>query len=71
VKATVAKDGEGRRKREARPESENVEEMVGNGVRKEGKNYDGLLLCKHRSSFHLADMRLPPPPPPLPPPPRS
>jgi len=66
VKAAKAKDGEGRGKREARPESENVEEMVGNGVRKEGKNYDGLLLCKHRSSFHLAAMW--PPPPPSPPP---
>lgn len=37
--------------KERRVECENVEEIVedGRGRKKEGENYGGLLLCKHRS----------------------
>lgn len=50
LKRVVAHRGR-RGKREKRAECENVEEMVGDGrtKKKEGENYDGLLLCKHRS----------------------
>lgn len=49
VHGTRGKDTEKGR----RSQSENVEETA-EGRRRKKENYGGLLLCKHRSSFHLA-----------------
>lgn len=63
LKRVVAYRGR-RGKRKRRAKDENVEEMVRDGrtqKKKEGENYGGLLLCKHRSrSFHLAAICPPP-----------